>query len=291
MTSGCIESSRLPTATQLHNLPTILKGTLIERIHSMSQKKNTLFLFEINQYIRLNGKSNESSIAQTRLSIPLSNQHQVSHMRKITQYVLVDDSALTCHNSTLKIGSDYFLFLDKFNDKNFINHPIRTKNVDKEIHRKLFSNPQINIRDRRSSVVKLKARSKRIKQQQIQPLVVLVKVKILKSLLRPIEASQYINLPSNIQQIICPNCGKDFNPVKFTCHFLIFKRKQSIVERPVSLSISKEVHRANLHQNIKIFCSFSGNPEPEVFWKKYQQPGRIVNNNIKYAIEKIAKYV
>lgn len=72
--------------------------------------------------------------------------------------------------------------------------------------------------------------------------------------------------------------------------FLFIDITLSFVERPVRLSMSKEIHRANLNQDIKLICSFSGNPEPEIFWKRYRQYGRIDNNNVKYTIEKIAKY-
>lgn len=215
MTSSCHEPVRLPTATQLHKLPTILKGTLVEQIHSMGPKIKILFLFEINRYIKLNGNSDASSIARTRLSIPLSNQRRVSYMRRITHYVLVDDSALECQNDTLNIGTDYFLFLNKFSGKNAMNHPIRTSS-------RLLSKPLINIRNRRNTVFKLKAQPKQRAQRQTRPLVVLVKVEIFKSIHRPIEADRYMSLRSDVQQILCSNCGMSHAPVNNTCHFLIY---------------------------------------------------------------------
>lgn len=214
MTSSCQEPARLPTAAQLHKLPTILKGTLIEQIYSIGPKKNVLFLFEINQYIKLNGNSEATSIARTRLSIPLSNQRQVSHMQRITHYVLVDDSALKCQNDTLNIGADYFLFLNKFSDKNAMNHPIRSR---------LFSNPLINIRNRRDTVVKLTTRPKHRAQRQTKPLTVLVRVKIFKSIHRPIEVGRFMSLRSDVQQILCSNCGMYHILVNNTCHFLIYQ--------------------------------------------------------------------
>ncbi len=211
----CNKPPSLPTTTDLYKVPTILKGSLIEAV-SMPPKHNRLFLFKISQIIRINGNSKATSIEQHPLSIPMPNSNQLlqsSHTKRMNSYVLVDESALGCSNETLNIGADYFLFLNQFRIENITNtHPIRYKNANSSIPRN-----KPGLRELVTRLVKIRGK-RDIKVHSIDqvkgqrdlhsPNIVLVKVHIFKSLHRPIQVSHYKRLKSDVQHILCSNCGK-----------------------------------------------------------------------------------
>ena len=68
--------------------------------------------------------------------------------------------------------------------------------------------------------------------------------------------------------------------------FNFFLPKQ---ERPVKLAFNKKVEVVSvLGQNVKLFCKFEGNPEPEVYWQKHEQ--NLLKKDSKYNIETLNKF-
>ncbi len=164
----------LPPAIRAYIASTVVRGQVIEKIHTNSSE--TLILMHIYGVYKLNGHTmNETSFIRP-LSIP--NDVKLQTPDRFNSYILVRNSP-GCNGMQLR--KSYFLFLESNIQMERVIHPIKVIRS-----RRRESLPSLN--------------------SQQQKLVVLVRVPLFSMHNKPVEVSRITS--DIIERTLCHDCGK-----------------------------------------------------------------------------------
>ena len=306
--------------------PTVVKARAIEKFKYNSKSYDSYSIwFQIKKIYKYENKpyseySKEDFEMYNYFNI--SSDDETSDEINLNSFLFIENfnsnkkslsksSADYCNKIDIKLGQDYFLFLNSqdrkidLENRRYFKHKISLSSLKSNLKKKSprhlndhFEMNPVKYQDKFSSLFNIynlktikaiddaeyeknflkKDTNSRQPIYKISKLVFSVEIPIFEMASKPILDNANLDIESEITNVLCAFCGIE---ILFLFLFLKIDSFLFLKEKPPEIKMNKKIVYAGVNHKINLECHFEGNPRPIVMWRKNKKDF-ILENNEKY---------